>query len=198
MGDNTVTIRTVEIWLLAFYWESLTVLILWGNIRVFTEIPPWFCRNLLGGFKFSAWYTVLFCRSPLSSLNIVIKCSMCDFGSIDLCLLCLLLLFYTLATVFQLYHGGAMMYEMRRRKPEPTLLLNQRILYAWYERKWPLMTLQIIHSGEMDCSRAKCYSSDQDSYPCPLGHLSHAVPKRDISPTPLTYEIWYLFCLIVM
>ena len=31
-------------------------------------------------------------------------------------------LFYTIATAFQLYHGGDMMYDMRRKKPEPTLL----------------------------------------------------------------------------
>ena len=36
------------------------------------------------------------------------------------------LLFYAIATVFQLDHGGDMMYEMRRRrKPEATLLLTQ-------------------------------------------------------------------------
>ena len=33
-----------------------------------------------------------------------------------------LLLFYVIAKVFQLYHGTDMMYEIRRRKPEPTLL----------------------------------------------------------------------------
>ena len=38
-----------------------------------------------------------------------------------------LLLFYAIAKVFQLYHGGDMMPEMRRRKPEPTLLLTQGI-----------------------------------------------------------------------
>ena len=37
------------------------------------------------------------------------------------------LLFYTTATAFQLYIGSDMMYEMRRRKPEPTVLLTQRI-----------------------------------------------------------------------
>ena len=37
------------------------------------------------------------------------------------------LLFYTIATIFQLYHGGDMMYEMRRRKPEPTLLPTRGI-----------------------------------------------------------------------
>ena len=32
-----------------------------------------------------------------------------------------LLLFYAIATVFQLYHGSDMMYEMRRREPKSTL-----------------------------------------------------------------------------
>ena len=35
------------------------------------------------------------------------------------------LLFYTIVIVFQLYHGGDMMHEMRRRKPEPTLIPTQ-------------------------------------------------------------------------
>ena len=35
-------------------------------------------------------------------------------------------LFNAIATVFQLYHRNDMMYEVRR-KPEPTLLLTQRI-----------------------------------------------------------------------
>ena len=35
-----------------------------------------------------------------------------------------LLLFCGIATAFQ-FHGSDMMYEMRRRKPEPTLLLTQ-------------------------------------------------------------------------
>ena len=38
-----------------------------------------------------------------------------------------LLLFYGIATVFRLYLGGDIMYEMRKRKPEPTLLLTQGI-----------------------------------------------------------------------
>ena len=36
-------------------------------------------------------------------------------------------LLYAIATMFQLYHGGDIMYEMRRRKPESTLLQTQRI-----------------------------------------------------------------------
>ena len=37
-------------------------------------------------------------------------------------------LFDAIAAVFQLYHGGDMMYyEMRRRKPEPTLLQTRGI-----------------------------------------------------------------------
>ena len=39
----------------------------------------------------------------------------------------MLLLFYAIATAFQLYHGSDMWYEMRRRKPEPTLLATQAI-----------------------------------------------------------------------
>ena len=59
----------------------------------------------------------------------------------DVTLYCLLL-FYAIATIFQLYHGGDMMYEMSRRKPEPTLLLTQGIFnLPWYERNWPLKTL---------------------------------------------------------
>ena len=32
---------------------------------------------------------------------------------------------YAIATVFQLYHGGVKMYEMRRRKSRLTLLLTE-------------------------------------------------------------------------
>ena len=38
------------------------------------------------------------------------------YGTSRFCLFC------AIATVFQLYHGSNMMYEMRRRNPEPTLL----------------------------------------------------------------------------
>ena len=37
------------------------------------------------------------------------------------------LLIYTIATVFLLYHGSDMMFEMRRRKPESILLPTQGI-----------------------------------------------------------------------
>ena len=55
-----------------------------------------------------------------------------------------LLLFYAIATVFQIYHGGDMMYEMRKGKPDPTLLLTQGIFnlphhIGRYERTWPLI-----------------------------------------------------------
>ena len=43
------------------------------------------------------------------------------------------LLFYAIATVIPLFQGGDMMYEMRRRKSEPTLFPT--------ERNWPLMVL---------------------------------------------------------
>ena len=38
-----------------------------------------------------------------------------------------LLLFYAIVAVFQLYNGSDMMYEMRRRKLKPILLLTQGI-----------------------------------------------------------------------
>ena len=37
-----------------------------------------------------------------------------------------LLMFYAIAIVFQLYHGGDMKHEMRKRQSEPTLLPTQR------------------------------------------------------------------------
>ena len=43
-----------------------------------------------------------------------------------------LLLFYAMATVFQLYYGGDMMYELRRRKFEPTRLTTQGICNLLY------------------------------------------------------------------
>ena len=37
------------------------------------------------------------------------------------------LLFYVRARIFHLHHGSDMMYDMRRRKPEHTLLPTRRI-----------------------------------------------------------------------
>ena len=67
-------------------------------------------------------------------------------------------LFNAIATVFQLYHDGVLMYEMRRRKPESTLLLTQELFNPRH------------HIGT-----DKCYSSDQDSDPCPQGHQPSAI-----------------------
>ena len=44
----------------------------------------------------------------------------------DISLFCLLL-FYAIATVFQLHHGSDMTYEVGWKKSEPTFLLTQRI-----------------------------------------------------------------------
>ena len=46
----------------------------------------------------------------------------------------ILLLFYTIATLVQLYLCGDMMYEMRRRNPEPTLLQTQGIFKLPHNR----------------------------------------------------------------
>ena len=40
---------------------------------------------------------------------------------------CLFVVDYTIAAVYQLYHGVGMMYEMESRKPDPIHLLTQVI-----------------------------------------------------------------------
>ena len=52
--------------------------------------------------------------------NIRIHCRLVAWGTV--LFVCCLFLFYAIATVFQIYHSGDMMCEMRRRKPEPTHL----------------------------------------------------------------------------
>ena len=52
--------------------------------------------------------------------------AMCE-ATLHGCQTSLVCLFYAIATVFQFYHDGVMMYGMRRRKPEPTLLVAQEI-----------------------------------------------------------------------
>ena len=91
-----------------------------------------------------------------------------------------LLLVYTIATVFQLYHGSDMMYEMRMKNPKPTLLPTQRIfnLQHHIDMTWEELAFDdavSIHSGGMDRRTAKCYSNDWDSYPCPQGHIPSAL-----------------------
>ena len=51
-----------------------------------------------------------------------------------------------IAKLFQLYHGDDMMYDIRRRPPDPTVLLTQGMFnlphhITYYERNWPLMML---------------------------------------------------------
>ena len=62
-------------------------------------------------------------------------------------LVCLL---YAKATVFQLYHGSDITYEMKRRKSTPTLLLTQGIVnlpegkrMAWEELAFDVVEIQI-------------------------------------------------------
>ena len=47
-----------------------------------------------------------------------------------------LLSFYTIPTVFQLYHGDDMIYEMSRRKLKPTLLPTQWIFNLHIGMVW--------------------------------------------------------------
>ena len=64
--------------------------------------------------------------------------------------------------------------------------LTSRTISTWYERNWPLMTLYVIHSEEMDSSRAKSYGSDG---------IHNSVPRvtnpvlypTELSPHPLDW-----------
>ena len=47
-----------------------------------------------------------------------------------------LLLLYAIATVFLLYHGNDMIHELRRRKPEPTILSMQGIFNLPHHMIW--------------------------------------------------------------
>ena len=84
---------------------------------------------------------------------------------------CYLLLFYAIATGFQLYYGADMMYEMRRR--------NSNLHF--YRLKGPL-NLVWEELAFYDSCTAKCYNSDWNSYPCAQGHLPHALTMSSISP----------------
>ena len=94
----------------------------------------------------------------------------------------LLVLFYAIVTVFQLYHAGDMMYDMTRRKPEPTLLLTQRIFNLPHHvgTEWEeLIMMYVIHNREMNCSTANCYGSNMINIPVP----------RVTNPAPLATEL---------
>ena len=58
----------------------------------------------LHGLPVSLGHVVLFIVHHSNSISVIFV------------LFCLLL-FYAISTVYQLYHGGDMIYEMRRRKP---------------------------------------------------------------------------------
>ena len=74
------------------------------------EVTSWYAQN----------------RQYQSSItNIIMEMLFCICWLLSVCFC--LLLFYTIATVFQSCHGGDLMYEMRRRKLERTLLQTQGI-----------------------------------------------------------------------
>ena len=119
-----------------------------------------------------------------------------------------LLLFYAMATVFLSYHGSDMMYEMIRRKPEPTCLPTQGIFnfshhigMVWEEQAFidPVSYTQwgnrLWHS---------CYSCDRDSYPCPQGHIPRTLtnwansrPCNEKRPMVLIYY-WTAKTLVIL
>ena len=76
-------------------------------------------------WRFARFGKELLCNSQDAIVEIVptFTALVLWWAYIDFCVC--LLLFYTIATVFQLSHGGDMIYEMRRRKPEPTFVPTQ-------------------------------------------------------------------------
>ena len=86
------------------------------------------------------------------------------------CNVCLLF-FHAIATIFHLYHGSDMLYEMRRRKPEPILLLTQGIFnlphHTGVRRTGLLWHCKLYADGERDCCTVNCYGSDGICTPDP-------------------------------
>ena len=65
----------------------------------------------------SMWNVILLQWKQLFISNTVVVNECGEFQTPFSKVICLLL-FYAMETVFQLYHGGDKMYEMRRRKPK--------------------------------------------------------------------------------
>ena len=98
-----------------------------------------------------------------------------------------------------------MMYEMRRRKPEPTLLPTQGTFNLPHHIGMVCEELvfgDAVHSGEMDCSTTNCYSSDWASYslspeaPTPRSNPLSYLPRHRpllIRPSEMVYIYIYIY-----
>ena len=64
-------------------------------------------------------------------------------------------LIYTTTTLFQLYHGGDMMQEMRRRKPEPSLLPNKRNFNPHHRRTGTRCNDAVNYAQQRKCKLAE-------------------------------------------
>ena len=84
-----------------------------------------------------------------------------------------------------------MIYEMRRRKPEPILLLTQGIFKPHTGIVWEELAfadaVSYAQRGK-GLQHVKCYSSEQDSRPSPHGHLPYVLTNWAISPPQHTYS----------
>ena len=78
------------------------------------------------------------------------------------------------------------MYEIRRRKPEPTLLPNQGIFNLPHHIG--MVWEELIFYEVVDCSAAKCYNRDWDSYPCPQGHIPRTLTNSVNSPPQSSFN----------
>ena len=85
-------------------------------------------------------------------------------------------LFYAIATVFQLYHGDDMMYEMGRRK---RLSPSHSVGWAYTFTNSKDLPTPYRHGMR---GTDKCYGSDWVSYVCTQGHLLSDLTNWAISP----------------
>ena len=102
------------------------------------------------------------------------------------CFVCLLL-FYATSTVFQLYHGGGMMYEMRRRKPKPFPI------HLTVESTWPPWKLcpQLTRSTSINnyCLMRQMSSVVLEVYICIYIQQSVTIFNKWIKPDTMARSV---------
>ena len=98
------------------------------------------------------------------------------------------LLFYAIATVFQLYHCCDLMYWVEKEKARAYTFTSYTI-QAWYKRTWPLISKQkeIVNQFKRECQYQKpygariCYVHGNINATCfPLKYLQILTFKRKV------------------
>ena len=79
-----------------------------------------------------------------------------------------------------------MIQELRRRKPEPTLLPTQRI-FSLPHQIISMVWEELAFDDDVSYT-VKCYSHDRDMYPSPQAYTSHALINWTNSPAAVKKE----------